>query len=272
MGKVAMGREGPAWMQRARAQQGTYLVCCLGAWASADPSPTRPPDASPPLLHQSYSAAPRCSADHGQALHGEELPLGLCQLPDREPGLRLPGACGGRRAWAWACTAPRPAAPLKLWPSSAQQAPRPSQKPASWPYPPLTPPYGLGPFRPLRPCPRPQTKDTLTLRASSFGSKCELPDPYLKKVANAGLMDAVLSFASFKANKDMKKSDGAKRSRLTGGRGLTSFMGWRARAGGGAGQGRLRGTEMHGARLHLWPPIRTEGCVCLPQPVPRASC
>lgn len=27
-----------------------------------------------------------------------------------------------------------------------------------------------------------QTKDTLTLRASSFGSKCDLPDPFLKKV------------------------------------------------------------------------------------------
>ena len=61
-----------------------------------------------------------------------------------------------------------------------------------------------------------QTKDTLTLRASSFGSKCELSDAYLKKVANSGLMDAVMSFASFKANKDLKKSDGAKRSRLTG--------------------------------------------------------
>ncbi|GAB4817907.1 hypothetical protein N2152v2_004953 [Parachlorella kessleri] len=61
-----------------------------------------------------------------------------------------------------------------------------------------------------------QTKDTLTLRASSFGSKCELSDAYLKKVANSGLLDAVMSFASFKANKDLKKSDGAKRSRVTG--------------------------------------------------------
>lgn len=77
---------------------------------------------------------------------------------------------------------------------------------------------GLWPSPAALPClPLLQTKDTLTLRASSFGSKCELPDPFLKKVANSGLMDAVMSFASFKANKDMKKSDGAKRSRLTGG-------------------------------------------------------
>ncbi|KAI7839009.1 hypothetical protein COHA_007248 [Chlorella ohadii] len=61
-----------------------------------------------------------------------------------------------------------------------------------------------------------QTKDTLTLRASSFGSKCELPDAFLKKVANCGIVDLILSFASFKADKELKKGDGAKRQRLTG--------------------------------------------------------
>jgi DNA topoisomerase II len=61
-----------------------------------------------------------------------------------------------------------------------------------------------------------QTKDTLTLRASAFGSKCELPDPFLKKVAAAGVTDAVLNFANQKANKELKKGDGAKRQRLTG--------------------------------------------------------
>eukprot|EP00887_Chlorella_sp_A99_P005643 scaffold1.g5643.t1 len=61
-----------------------------------------------------------------------------------------------------------------------------------------------------------QTKDTLTLRASAFGSKCELSDAFLKKVANCGVVDQVLSFASFKANKELKKGDGAKRQRLTG--------------------------------------------------------
>ena len=62
----------------------------------------------------------------------------------------------------------------------------------------------------------PQTKDTLTLRASSFGSKCDLPDAFMKKVANCGVVDLILSFASFKADKELKKGDGAKRQRLTG--------------------------------------------------------
>ena len=61
-----------------------------------------------------------------------------------------------------------------------------------------------------------QTKDTLTLRASAFGSKCDLSEAFLKKVAAAGVTDAVLSFASFKANRELKKGDGAKRTRLTG--------------------------------------------------------
>ena len=41
------------------------------------------------------------------------------------------------------------------------------------------------------PPPARQTKDTLTLRASAFGSKCELPDAYMKKVANCGIVDQV---------------------------------------------------------------------------------
>ena len=61
-----------------------------------------------------------------------------------------------------------------------------------------------------------QTKETLTLRASSFGSKCELPERFLKKVLDSGVADRVLSFASFKQNKEMKKSDGSKRQRITG--------------------------------------------------------
>lgn len=40
---------------------------------------------------------------------------------------------------------------------------------------------------PMSPCCPLQTKDTLTLRASSFGSKCELPDTFLKKVFGAGV-------------------------------------------------------------------------------------
>lgn len=61
-----------------------------------------------------------------------------------------------------------------------------------------------------------QTKETLSLRATSFGSKCELSDKFIKKVADSGVADGVLSFATFKQNKEMKKTDGAKRQRITG--------------------------------------------------------
>lgn len=65
-----------------------------------------------------------------------------------------------------------------------------------------------------------QTKENMTLRASSFGSKCDLSSQFVDKVAKCGVVDAILSFANFKNNKELKKSDGAKRQRLTGGWGL----------------------------------------------------
>ena len=61
-----------------------------------------------------------------------------------------------------------------------------------------------------------QTKETLTLRPSSFGSRCDLPDKFLKAVADAGVADRVLSFASFKQDRALKKTDGAKRARIVG--------------------------------------------------------
>ncbi|EXB68160.1 DNA topoisomerase 2 [Morus notabilis] len=59
-----------------------------------------------------------------------------------------------------------------------------------------------------------QTKEHLTLRASSFGSKCELPPEFLKKVAKSGIVDSLLSWANFKQNKDLKKTDGTKTERV----------------------------------------------------------
>lgn len=62
-----------------------------------------------------------------------------------------------------------------------------------------------------------QTKETLTLKATSFGSKCDLSEKVIKKVGTeCGVMDLVASFADFKNNKELKKSDGSKRSRVTG--------------------------------------------------------
>ncbi|KAH7527912.1 hypothetical protein FEM48_Zijuj05G0016600 [Ziziphus jujuba var. spinosa] len=59
-----------------------------------------------------------------------------------------------------------------------------------------------------------QTKETLTIRPSSFGSKCELPPEFLKKVAKSGIVDSLLSWANFKNNKDLKKTDGTKTERV----------------------------------------------------------
>ena len=51
---------------------------------------------------------------------------------------------------------------------------------------------------PLAPPSHAQTKENLTLRASSFGSKCELPSALVDKVAKCGVMDAILNYANFK--------------------------------------------------------------------------
>eukprot|EP00873_Tetraselmis_striata_P022588 jgi/Tetstr1/442852/TSEL_003229.t1 len=61
-----------------------------------------------------------------------------------------------------------------------------------------------------------QTKENLTLKPSCFGSKCALSDAFLKKVANCGIMENILSYAAFKQSKELKKNDGAKRQRLVG--------------------------------------------------------
>lgn len=61
-----------------------------------------------------------------------------------------------------------------------------------------------------------QTKETMTTRASAFGSKFDLQDDFIKKVLKSGIVETVLEFAKFKQEKMLKKTDGQKRSRLTG--------------------------------------------------------
>ncbi|GMI87135.1 topoisomerase II [Hibiscus trionum] len=61
-----------------------------------------------------------------------------------------------------------------------------------------------------------QTKETLTLRQSSFGSKCELSEDFLKKVTKSGIVDSLLQWAEFKHNKDLKKTDGTKSGSIRG--------------------------------------------------------
>ena len=60
-----------------------------------------------------------------------------------------------------------------------------------------------------------QTKERLITTPSKFGSKPVISDKFAKQILDkTDLMDRVLSFAEFKLNKETKKTDGHKRSRL----------------------------------------------------------
>lgn len=62
-----------------------------------------------------------------------------------------------------------------------------------------------------------QTKETLTLRSTAFGSKPIIPESLLKKVEGL-VKEQILEFANLKQNKELAKTDGTKRSRIRGGR------------------------------------------------------
>ncbi|KAJ1920311.1 DNA topoisomerase 2 [Mycoemilia scoparia] len=59
-----------------------------------------------------------------------------------------------------------------------------------------------------------QTKETLTLRQSAFGSKCEIDDAFIKKILNTNLSEYVMSFVRFKEEQQLKKTDGSKNNRV----------------------------------------------------------
>ncbi|KAJ0735221.1 putative DNA topoisomerase (ATP-hydrolyzing) [Helianthus annuus] len=59
-----------------------------------------------------------------------------------------------------------------------------------------------------------QTKETLTIKHSSFGSTCELSPEFLKKVAKSDVVKRVMSWVQFKQQNDLKKTDGNKRGKL----------------------------------------------------------
>ncbi|KAF8604983.1 DNA topoisomerase II [Ceratobasidium sp. AG-I] len=61
-----------------------------------------------------------------------------------------------------------------------------------------------------------QTKEWLTLPSSKFGSRPHVSEDFMKKVAKSGIIDNVLNWAKFKADQESKKTDGHKRTRLTG--------------------------------------------------------
>ncbi|TIC47232.1 DNA topoisomerase II [Wallemia mellicola] len=52
-----------------------------------------------------------------------------------------------------------------------------------------------------------QTKETLTLKATQFGSKCPLSEEFHKKVSKSGIVDNILDWAKFDADRQMAKGD-----------------------------------------------------------------
>jgi DNA topoisomerase II len=59
-----------------------------------------------------------------------------------------------------------------------------------------------------------QTKEQLTTKTSQFGSKFQISDDFMKKIAKTEVINNILHFAQQKADQILKKSDGSKRSRM----------------------------------------------------------
>lgn len=61
-----------------------------------------------------------------------------------------------------------------------------------------------------------QTKEFLSLQKKSFGSTCKLSDKFLKQVDKSDIVESILSFAKFKANRELTKKSGTKAKKITG--------------------------------------------------------
>jgi DNA topoisomerase-2 len=61
-----------------------------------------------------------------------------------------------------------------------------------------------------------QTKDFMNTPSSKFGSKCDVSDKFIEKVAKMGVMDAALQLTEVKENKAAKKTDGVKSKSVRG--------------------------------------------------------
>ena len=61
-----------------------------------------------------------------------------------------------------------------------------------------------------------QTKDYMNTPSSKFGSKCDVSDKFIEKIAKMGVMDAALQLTEVKENKAAKKTDGVKSKTVRG--------------------------------------------------------
>jgi DNA topoisomerase-2 len=61
-----------------------------------------------------------------------------------------------------------------------------------------------------------QTKDFMNTPSSKFGSKCDVSDKFIEKIAKMGVMDAACALTEVKENKAAKKTDGTKSKNVRG--------------------------------------------------------
>lgn len=57
-----------------------------------------------------------------------------------------------------------------------------------------------------------QTKETLTLKASQFGSACELEDSFTKEVLKSGILESIVAFADAKTQAQLSKKVGGRKA------------------------------------------------------------
>jgi DNA topoisomerase-2 len=61
-----------------------------------------------------------------------------------------------------------------------------------------------------------QTKDYMNTPSSKFGSKCDVSEKFIEKIAKMGVMDAACAITEVKENKAAKKTDGTKSKSVRG--------------------------------------------------------
>ena len=60
-----------------------------------------------------------------------------------------------------------------------------------------------------------QTKVNLSSKPSSFGSKCSFDDKTMKQIIKCGVVENILDWAKMKQSSDMRRKDGAKKSKIS---------------------------------------------------------
>ena len=59
-----------------------------------------------------------------------------------------------------------------------------------------------------------QTKETLSTLPKNFGSECNVPDAFIEKLAESGIMERAMALSEFRDSQVLKKTDGKKKVRI----------------------------------------------------------